>query len=119
MQLLANENFPLKSVLMLRNAGHDIVSITEDSPGIKDSQVLKRAVLEKRIILTFDRDYGELIYKKRLPIPAGVIYFRFDPVTPEETAEYLLDLFRIEGLHWKGEFTTVERGRIRQRPLPS
>jgi len=117
MRFLANENFPLKSVFLLRHAGYDLVSITEDSPGIKDQEVLHRAVIEKRIILTFDRDYGELIYKRKLPIPPGVVYFRFDPVTPEETAKFFLDLLAIEALTWEGQFSTVERGRVRQRPL--
>jgi predicted nuclease of predicted toxin-antitoxin system len=53
MQLLANENFPLVSVQLLRQAGYDIASITEDSPGIEDPEVLARAVDEQRIILTF------------------------------------------------------------------
>lgn len=117
MRFLANENFPLKSVAFLRKAGYEVASITEDSPGIKDQQVLQRAVKERRIILTFDRDYGELIYKHKLPVPPGIIYFRFDPLTPEETAEYLLELFRYSKLQWKGKFTIVERQRVRQRPL--
>ena len=118
MQFLANENFPLKSVYLLREVGHNVASITEDSPGIKDQEVLQRAVNEQRIILTFDRDYGELIYKKRLPIPAGVVYFRFEPVIPEEPARYLLTLLTADQLHWKGKFTIIERGRVRQKPLP-
>lgn len=62
MRFLANENFPLPSVRLLRSAGHDVLSITEESPGISDDRILARAVAEERIILTFDRDYGELIY---------------------------------------------------------
>lgn len=44
MRFLANENFPLPSVRLLREAGHDVVSISEETPGITDSQVLSRAV---------------------------------------------------------------------------
>ena len=69
MRFLANENFPLRSVNRLREAGYDIASITEDSPGVTDSEVLARAADEERIILTFDRDYGELIYRLRMPSP--------------------------------------------------
>ena len=65
MRFLANENFPLPSVRLLREAGHDVVSISEETPGITDSQVLSRAVSEQRIILTFDRDYGVMIYRPR------------------------------------------------------
>jgi len=61
MKLLANENFPLKSILYLRSKGFDISSIGTDNPSIMDNVVMKIAIDEKRTILTFDRDYGELI----------------------------------------------------------
>jgi hypothetical protein len=41
---------------------------------------------EERVILTFDRNYGEHIYRWRLRSPRGVIYLRFRPHTPEEPA---------------------------------
>ena len=44
---------------------------------------------EKRVILTFDRDYGELLFRHRLGRPRGVIYFRYDPATPEEPGQHL------------------------------
>lgn len=117
MRFLANENFPLTSVFLLRKAEHDVVAITEVSPGIKDHEVLTWAVTEQRIILTFDRDYGELIFNRKLPVPKGIIYFRFEPVTPEEPAECLLNLLDIPGLYWEGKFTTIKRKYLRQRPL--
>ncbi|MEH2401036.1 DUF5615 family PIN-like protein [Nostoc sp.] len=88
---MANENFSLPSVWLLRQAGYDVASVTEDSPGIEDTEVLTRAANEQRVILTFDRDYGELIYRLRLPSPTGVIYLRFRPHTPEEPATLLLN----------------------------
>jgi predicted nuclease of predicted toxin-antitoxin system len=118
MRLLANENFPLPSVKLLRQAGYDIASITEDSPGIEDIEVLTRATNEQRIILTFDRDYGELIYRLRKPSPTGVIYLRFRPRTPEEPATIWLNLSQTEGLKFEGWFTVIDRDQIRQRPLP-
>ncbi|MBE9093543.1 DUF5615 family PIN-like protein [Tychonema sp. LEGE 07203] len=60
MRFLVNENFPLQSVRLLRQADLEVASV-EDSPGIEDSEVLARAADEQRVILTFDRDYGELI----------------------------------------------------------
>ncbi len=118
MRFLANENFPLPSVRLLRQAGYDVASVIEDSPGIEDTEVLSRAADEKRVILTFDRDYGELIYRLRLPSPIGIIYLRFRPYTPEEPASLLLNLLDTEGLQFERWFTVVEREQIRQRPLP-
>ncbi|MCC3451742.1 MAG: DUF5615 family PIN-like protein [Microcoleus sp. PH2017_39_LGB_O_B] len=79
---------------------------------------MARATDEQRVILTFDRDYGELIYRLRMRSPKGVIYLRFRPHTPEEPASILLNLLQIEGLQFEERFTVVERDQIRQRPLP-
>ncbi len=79
---------------------------------------MARAADEQRVILTFDRDYGELIYRLRLRSPRGVIYLRFRPHTPEEPASILLNLLQTEGLQFEERFTVVERDQIRQRPLP-
>jgi len=84
MRLLLNENIPLASVRALREAGHDVLAITEYSPGITDQEVLQLAQRENRIVVTFDRDYGELIYRRGLPVPNGILYLRFSPKTPLE-----------------------------------
>jgi predicted nuclease of predicted toxin-antitoxin system len=120
MRFLANENFPLASVNRLRQAGHDVVAVIEDTPGAKDIEILIRATREARIVLTFDRDYGELVYRLGLPAPVGLLYFyfRFDPLTPEEPAEHLLRLLTVSGLSLEGKSTVMEREQIRQRPLP-
>ena len=74
---------------------------------------------EERVILRFDRAYGELIYRLRLRSPRGVIYLRFRPHTPEEPASKLLNLLQTEGLQFEERFTVVEGDRIRQRPYRS
>ena len=119
MQFLANENVPVASLRRLRAAGHDVASSIEDSPGVKDESVLARAHAEQRIILTFDRDYGELIYRRRLPTPAGVVYFRFAPTTPEEPAERFIELLETGHIILEEQFTVIGRSWIRQRPLPN
>ncbi|MFC1617393.1 DUF5615 family PIN-like protein [Candidatus Margulisiibacteriota bacterium] len=93
MRFLANENFPLTSIKILRKKGFAIKSISEESPGITDAEVLKRACKESLIILTYDRDYGQLIYKYNLFKPKGVIYLRPACSYPEEAAETLLVVF--------------------------
>jgi predicted nuclease of predicted toxin-antitoxin system len=118
MQFLANENFPLTSVHLLCSVGYDITSITEESPGIIDDKVLEIAVNEQRIILTFDRDYGELIYRLKKPSPPGVIYFRYAPQTPEQPGQDLLVLLNTDNFSLERKFTVVESNQVRQRPLP-
>ncbi len=117
MNFLANENFPVASIRRLRDAGHDVASVIEETPGEKDRDVLKKAYESNRIILTFDRDYGELIYRHKSFIPSGLVYFRFTPHTPEEPAEILLNILEKGKASLSGKFTVVERGRIRQKTL--
>ena len=117
MDFLANENFPLLSVRLLREAGHRVVCIIQETPGSKDVNILKRAHTERLIILIFDRDYGELIYRHKALPPAGVVYFRFAPATPFEPAETLLNVIDKADLSIIGKFTIVGRDRIRQRSL--
>lgn len=65
MRFLANENFPDPSILLLRDAGHDVRSIRTDHPGISDQQVIAFAQAEDRIIITFDKDYGRTDLQRR------------------------------------------------------
>jgi predicted nuclease of predicted toxin-antitoxin system len=118
MRWLADENIPLARIRRLRATGHDVAAIIEDAPGSDDTVVLAWAVQEGRIILTFDRDYGELIYKRRLLPPLGTVFFRIIPATPEEPAERLLQLLTAPGFSLEGNFTIVESGQARQRVLP-
>ncbi|QEP41927.1 hypothetical protein D5085_01445 [Ectothiorhodospiraceae bacterium BW-2] len=105
MRWLLNENIPLTTIRELKAAGHDVLAIKEHSPGSRDEEVMALAHREQRVIVTFDRDYGELVFRYRLPQPAGVVYLRFAPQTPQEPAVL------------EGKFTTVDRTHIRQRPL--
>jgi predicted nuclease of predicted toxin-antitoxin system len=71
-RFLADENFPLPRVRLLRTAGYDVASIVEDAPGTADVAIMARAVAEGRILLTFDRDYGEIAYRLQQPTPSGI-----------------------------------------------
>ncbi len=118
MRFIADENFPLPSVRLLVAAGHDIVVVALESPGVSDETVLDRTVRERRILLTFDRDYGSLLYERGSQPPEGIVYFRFAPSSPEEPAEYLIALLERPELSLSTMFTVAERDRVRQRPLP-
>ncbi len=76
MFFLANENFPGPSTIILREKGFNIKSIQEDSPGIPDEDVIQIALDLNLIILTFDGDYGELIFKYSSNNPPSVVFFR-------------------------------------------
>ena len=117
MDFLADENFPLGSILVLRNAGHTIRSVAEDMPGSNDREVLACATENGLVILTFDKHYGELIHRNAFPALPGVVYFRFAPSTPEEPAQILSAIVEKGQPVLSGRFTVIERGRIRQRKI--
>jgi predicted nuclease of predicted toxin-antitoxin system len=103
------------SVHRLRQADHDVVRIES---GETDSAVLEVARSESRIVVTYDRDFGFLVFRTLAPIPPGIVYFRSQPVAPESTALELLAIMNTPGVVLEGRLTVVEPGRIRQRPLP-
>ncbi len=115
MKIVADENVPIDSVIILREEGHDVDSIQESCPTISDVEVLARAVQSESVLLTFDRDFGDLLFNKKLPAPIGVIYLRFDQLSSEEPARIVLDLFN--ECEIEGYLTVVTRFDIRQRAL--
>ena len=62
MRLLADENVAGETVEALRQQGHDVAWVRTGSPGLADEEVLRRAVSEGRIVVTFDKDFGELAF---------------------------------------------------------
>ncbi|MCH9647868.1 MAG: DUF5615 family PIN-like protein [Deltaproteobacteria bacterium] len=118
MRFLLDENIPLRSLKTLRLHGHDVLAAADESPGASDETVVMAAVAEERVIVTFDRDFGTLLFRESGPRPVGVVYFRLVPRTPQEPAEILLEVLAENLVKLEGNFTVVTRNRIRQRPLP-
>jgi predicted nuclease of predicted toxin-antitoxin system len=84
--LIADENIPLETVELLKSQGVDIVSITESSCGLSDRKILEIAKTEERILETFDRDFGQLIFKEKLKTK-GLMLLMFVPKSPQEIAK--------------------------------
>ncbi len=115
MKLLANENIPAKSVHYLRSRGFDILSIGMDDPGISDAAVMAIAISQERIILTFDRDYGELIFRYNYKPASGVIYLRLDQYEPEEPGLIIEKIITNTEIEFTRALTVIDKNGIRQR----
>lgn len=115
MKFLANENFPLASIQYLRGKGFDVKSIGIDHPSITDNEVMEIAINEERTILTFDRDYGELIFKSGFRPPRGVVYLRFEVYAPDEPGQIIETLMQLPDLILDQSLTVLDRNGIRQR----
>lgn len=112
---LANENFPKPSVDLLRASSIEVESIQERYPGIPDEEVLQKAIDSNLIILTFDKDYGEMIFRYGIRTPPAVIYFREKGQQPLFAGEILVTLLKSKSFHFENRFTVIEKGNIRQR----
>jgi predicted nuclease of predicted toxin-antitoxin system len=117
LRILANENFPGPVIRELRRRGHDVVSVKESMRGARDRDVLARAQEDFRLVVTFDKDFGELAYRFGLPASSGVILFRLSGSAPEIDNARALAALEI-GIEWSGCFAVVTDDRIRVRPLP-
>lgn len=71
MRFLADENFPRPALEALRNAGWEILSVAEECPGIADEDVAALCSEGQRILLTFDKDFGELIFAAGCQLEVG------------------------------------------------
>jgi predicted nuclease of predicted toxin-antitoxin system len=116
-RLLANENFPAPSVRLLRDLGHDVLSVAEEGEALTDNAVLAKASSDQRWIVTFDRDYGELIFARSVPAPPAVILFRLKSYRPDAPGQMLTELLD-SGSEFEGYFVIVDEGGVRRRPLP-
>lgn len=115
MKLLANENFPLDSVKYLVNEGFDVLSIGFTAAGLRDAEVMNIAISEKRTILTFDRDYGELIFKHHYQPEMGVIFLRLSNFQSDEPGRIIQQLFAKPDFDPKKKLTVVAEDTVRQR----
>ncbi|MGE0373383.1 MAG: DUF5615 family PIN-like protein [Gammaproteobacteria bacterium] len=117
-RLLANENWPHPALLALRVAGMDVQSVAERMPRASDTAVLLYAATERRWVLTFDRDYGELVFARAVAPPPAIIYLRQGAYAPEWPARVVLDL--LQKKDWVTGHLVVVTGRaLRRRPLPA
>jgi predicted nuclease of predicted toxin-antitoxin system len=109
MRFLANENFPGAAVTVLEAAGHEVVWVRTAVPGTTDPDVLAWAIREERILLTFDKDFGELARGSALPRMRGVVLLRLPMPRPTDVGQRLADLITARD-DWAGYLSVIEPG---------
>ena len=117
MRLLADENVHGKVVNELRNHGYEIQWIKETAPGTPDIKILERTDISEFLLITNDRDFGELVFARGLPAPAAILYTRTPHREWKLTATRLIDI--IAGGLARGQFVTIEAANVRFKPLPT
>lgn len=116
MRFLANENLPRAAVEGLRAAGHDVAWIRTEAPGATDEQVLVRSRDEGRVLITLDKDFGELVMRRGLGASQGVVLLRLPLASPDHFAARAVAALTARN-DWASHFSVIEDDRVRMRPL--
>jgi predicted nuclease of predicted toxin-antitoxin system len=116
MKFLADENVEKPIVDMLRESGHDVLYISEFMKRSIDEQLLDQANDESRILLTNDKDFGEIVYlqgKNNI----GVILMRFVSERSTIKTKFMSHLIANFSDRLLGHFTVISEAKIRFRKL--
>lgn len=89
----------------------------EISPGISDDEVLALSQTEGRVLLTFDKDFGEMAFDRGKTTTPGVILLRPRLRSPEHVAQFTVALLT-QTIDWTGSFSVAQEGLLRVVPLP-
>jgi predicted nuclease of predicted toxin-antitoxin system len=117
MRFLVNENIAATVIHELRRVGHDVLSVKESMRSERDELTLARAQAEQRIVVTHDKDFGELAFRSQLTASCGVILFRL--TGSDLNSDNRRILAAIESRQdWAGHFAVVTDDRILIRQLP-
>jgi predicted nuclease of predicted toxin-antitoxin system len=117
MRFLADESCDFAVVYALRKANHDVLAVAEITPRAADSDVIRLAKKQKRILLTEDKDFGQLVYaagQKAL----GVIFLRFPVSARDVIANDMVMLVEEQKEKLFGSFVVVQPGKIRISRMP-
>ena len=118
MRLLLDENVPLLLVGALAGRGHDVVHVARIDPRAGDPDVMARARLERRILVSFDHDFGRMIFYEGRAAPPGVVYMRSRPDGAGETVAHFLAALDAGPPELEGKFLVIDQdGQVRVLPL--
>jgi predicted nuclease of predicted toxin-antitoxin system len=117
LKFLADENIPPLIVERLRDGNLDVEAIWETSPGASDTDILSRADIGDLILITFDSDFGDLIFHQAFPCPAAIIYTRLNRTAQRHIADRIIAV--VEAGIPMGHMTVITKNGERQKPLPS
>ena len=112
MRFLADESCDAGVVESLRNVGHDIVDVRELSPGADDPFVVGLALKQQRILLTEDKDFGQLVFAGGHENP-GVILIRVPVTARTWLLANIAAIIRIHADSMPQRFLVIEPGKVR------
>lgn len=118
MKLLANAHISRAILDFRQSAGHDCLHAELVAPGMADDRLLQLAVEQRRIILTADKDFGDLVFRRHIPA-AGVILLRVHAASEAERLALLKKHWAAVERSVDGHIVVVTNRRVRRSPLPT
>ncbi len=118
MNFLADEGVEREIVDSLRHLGHTVLYVAEMSPGVSDDDVLDQANDASAVLITADKDFGELVFRQKR-IHRGVILTRLDGLSGETKARTMAAVVTDFGDQLPEAFSVVSHGTVRIRRLRS
>jgi predicted nuclease of predicted toxin-antitoxin system len=118
MQFVADESVTMDIVLALRKQGHVVLAICEAYPSVSDEEVLSIALARGEVLLSEDKDFGELVFNKQLP-HSGVVLFRLDGMRVEEKVARVVMVIGSKGSKLQHAFTVIDGQKVRSRSSAS
>lgn len=116
MKILADESVENKVVSRLRRDGHDVTYVAEQSPGVLDEEVLSLASDENTLLLTADKDFGELIFRQQY-VKRGIVLYRLAGLSSQEKAEIITLTIVEHGDELLKSFSVITEKAIRIRNI--
>lgn len=117
MNLLIDESVDRQVVEKLREDGHNVVYVSDLDPGISDDVVLSTANSMRALLVTADKDFGELVFRRQ-QVSAGVLLIRLAGLPPQSKAELVAIAVRDHSDELPGAFSVLSPGMIRIRNQP-
>jgi predicted nuclease of predicted toxin-antitoxin system len=117
LRFLADESCDFAAVRVLRAEGFDVLAVAETMLGAEDDQVIEHALREDRILLTEDKDFGQLVYAAG-HASCGVVLIRYTVAARPTLGTRIVTLVRDYGDRLPGSFVVLQPDRIRISALP-
>jgi predicted nuclease of predicted toxin-antitoxin system len=116
MNFVADESVDRQIVDALREDDHAVLYVTEMEPGISDDEVLDKAEKGSAILITADKDFGELVFRQQR-ITKGVVLVRLAGLLPSKKAEIASTMIKKHLDAIQNAFSVISPNAIRIRQI--
>ncbi|GBD86591.1 hypothetical protein BMS3Abin03_00512 [bacterium BMS3Abin03] len=114
LKLLFDVGVSKKAETHFKNIGYDVLAVRDLNPSMKDIDILDLAVKEKRLVITMDKDFGELVFNSKKG-HTGVLLLRMENATWKQKTDVLLEIFNKYANVIVGKFSVYQDKKLRIR----